>query len=275
MLEFNVNEELCVQCGLCVQDCAFGILEMDEFPRMTNKDGCMKCQHCLAVCPVGAISILGKSPDESTPLKGNMPSEEHMATLIKGRRSVRQYKPEGLDPEQIQKLLDIAWHAPTGVNSKSVHVTLMDDPVQVKAFSDEIYARIEDDFKNGTLPEASISRYFEWAIKARERGIDLIFRGAPHFIVVSAPRSAPCHVADTHIFLSYFELMARSMNIGTLWNGILRTTISVVYPDLREKLGIPDDHELGYAMVFGRPAVKYQRTVERGSANIRRVGWNS
>ncbi|MGQ9812544.1 MAG: hypothetical protein ACUVQ2_03945 [Dissulfurimicrobium sp.] len=41
----------------------------------------MQCQHCLAICPTAAISILGEDPDMSTPLKGNMPDPSSLAIL--------------------------------------------------------------------------------------------------------------------------------------------------------------------------------------------------
>lgn len=274
MLDFSVNEDLCVQCGLCAQDCFFDLIKLDGYPQINKEESCIKCQHCLAICPTGALSILGNSPEDSIKLKGNLPEPEHMETLIKGRRSVRKYKPEGLEPEEIQKLMDIAWHAPTGVNSQNVHITLMDDPEDVKAFSDYIFRRLDVAIKDGTMPETPINHYIEWAQQLKESsGEDILFRGAPHFMLVSAPKNTPCPTANTHIFLSYFELMAQSMNIGTLWNGFLKSIIELVFPELREKLGIPEDHEIGYAMIFGKPAVRYQRTVERGSANIKRVGW--
>ena len=40
-----------------------------------------------------------------------------------------------------------------------------------------------------------------------------------------------------------------------------------------EKLGIPEDHHIGYMMVFGKPAIKYHRTVQRGDAQVNRVTW--
>ena len=276
MKNFKVDEDLCVLCGLCAQDCFYGLIELDEYPRITDEQKCFECQHCLAVCPVGAISILGNSPENSMPLKGSMPEEDQVAALIKGRRSIRAYKPEPLEPERIQKLLDVAWHAPTGVNSRCVHITMMDNPESVKKFSDEIYSRLEDALKENTIEVPYVANLFKMACQQKkENGVDILFRGAPHFIVVSAPKSAPSRVADMNIFLSYFEIMASSMEIGTLWNGILKRVIDTILPDLQKSLGIPDDHELGYAMLFGKPAVKYQRTVERGEARVRRVEWGS
>ncbi|CCO24419.1 nitroreductase family protein [Maridesulfovibrio hydrothermalis] len=274
MLNFTVDKELCVLCGLCAKDCVFGIIELDDYPQIKNEKKCIKCQHCLAVCPTGALSIMGNTAEGSTPLKGNLPEADQVEVLLKGRRSVRTYKEEPLEAATIEKLMEIAWHAPTGVNSQSVLVTLMDDPADVKKFSDEIYHRLEEGIEAGSLPETDLAHYIKWAYRMKkDTGMDMIFRGAPHFIFVSSPADAPSPTADTHIFMSYFEIMAQSMGVGTLWNGFLKYTVDFIFPDLREKLGIPENHQVGYAMIFGRPAVKYQRTVNRGAANVNRVTW--
>src|SRR5210317_568548 len=120
MIQFHVDEERCSQCGDCAEDCPAGVISMDDYPRITNEDGCYRCQHCLAVCPTGAVSILGRDPDASTELAGNMPDAAGLETLIKGRRSVRRYSGRDLNKNLIEELLDIACHAPTGDNSRSV-----------------------------------------------------------------------------------------------------------------------------------------------------------
>ncbi|WP_319779631.1 nitroreductase family protein [Maridesulfovibrio sp.] len=274
MKNFIVDKDLCVQCGLCAQDCFFGLIELDTYPRIKDEQKCFECQHCLAVCPAGAISILGNSPEDCTPLKGNMPGEDEVATLIKGRRSVRSYDPEPLEPERIQKLLDVAWHAPTGVNSRCVHITLMDDPESIKKFSKEVHSRLDSAIDKGVSDFPYLVDLFKMISKRmKEEGVDILFRDAPHLIIVSAPQSVPSRIGDMTIFLSYFELMAHSMKIGTLWNGLLKRVVESIFPDMKAKLGIPEDHDLGYAMLFGTPAVKYPRTVERGSARVRRVEW--
>jgi hypothetical protein len=37
-------------------------------------------------------------------------------------------------------------------------------------------------------------------------------------------------------------------------------------------MGIPADHRSMYAMMFGRPAVRYVRTVQREATDVHRVG---
>ena len=272
MKQFTVNKELCTQCGACAKDCPVGVIKMDEFPVMEKK-GCFECQQCLAVCPTAALSILGRDPADSTPLKGNLPSPQQMTTLIKGRRSVRQYKDEDLEPEQLQQLLDTAWHAPTGVNVQSVQFTVISDRENMNKFRDEVYAKLEEILPEEAPAGDHVLQFLIWGVQGRKKyGTDMIFRGAPHMIVTSSPKSAPCGNADSHIALSYFELLAQSMGIGTVWNGMIKDALHKI-PELSTRLGIPDDHQLGYVMAFGKPAVRYHRTAQRGPANVTTVKW--
>ena len=89
MLNFIVDQKLCTNCGLCVSDCPAMVITRDGgFPNIPaeKEESCFKCQHCLAICPVGAISILGIAPKDSSVLAGQFPSADQVETLIKGRR---------------------------------------------------------------------------------------------------------------------------------------------------------------------------------------------
>lgn len=94
MIDFKVDESLCVSCGACVKDCLHQALRMDMYPVMVDEGHCIRCQHCLAVCPTGAVSIMGTAASDCTPLAGNIPEPRQLDTLFKGRRSVRHYKRE-------------------------------------------------------------------------------------------------------------------------------------------------------------------------------------
>ena len=96
MLDFIINTDTCTRCGQCVADCPARIIAMEEdVPSIAldKEASCYKCQHCLAVCPTGALSILGLKPTGSRPLAGSYPDPDRLEALIKGRRSVRRYKP--------------------------------------------------------------------------------------------------------------------------------------------------------------------------------------
>lgn len=272
MIQFKVDESLCIGCGLCSQDCPAGILSKDPVPVMTCEDRCIQCQHCFAICPVGAISILGNSPDDATEIEDIPDDYRHMETIIKSRRSVRKYKPDDVDPSLIEDLLQTLWHSPKGVNNQKLLLTVLSTRSAVKQLSDEIYDRLIKQVNEDSLPDTPEANYFRWAAKAKiENDEDIIFRGAPHVIIASSPEKSPSPLADTHIALSYFDLLAHAKGLGTLWNGILKWTIDGIFPDLRERLGIPAHHIVGCTMVFGKPDIKYARTVIKGQANLNKV----
>lgn len=270
MLKFEVRQELCTRCGLCAKDCPVKIIDLKTgYPRIEadKQKTCLRCQHCLAICPTAAISILGRNPAQSRSVKGNIPDPNQLEILIKGRRSVRHYQDENLDPALIKHMLDVAWQAPTGVNQRQVQFSVIDDKENLAAFRGEAYRGLEELIARGQLPVEKA--FFAGFVRAwNEKGADVLFRGAPHLVVSSAPRGGPSPMPDCIIALSYFELFAQSLGIGTVWNGLVKWTINDLVPELRTRLNIPDDHLIGYAMAFGKPAVQYQRTIEKGSANM-------
>ena len=271
MIQFRIDEERCIQCGECVADCPAGIITMDGFPKITDESRCYRCQHCLAVCPTGAVSVLGKDPEASIKLAGNLPDPEQLAILIKGRRAVRRYTGKDLPAALIDELLAIAWHAPTGVNSQAVLFTVVREAKVMATLREEVLTGLADLQVKGKLPEGFVGQYMGVAVKAwREEGKDIIFRGAPHLLLTSAPKSSLCPVQDTHIALATFQLMAHAKGVGTVWDGLFMIVLGLL-PRLIERLGIPADHLLGYAMVFGEPAVEYHRTVQRGPALVNLV----
>ena len=268
MLSFRIDEERCIQCGECALDCPARVITMDEYPKIVDEGRCFQCQHCLAICPTGAVSILGKDPDKSTVLAGNLPDPARLTTLIKGRRSVRRYQDKDLAPELIDELLEVACHAPTGVNARSVLFTVVKERAVLHRLREQIMDRLAQLHEAGELPEGLIRQYLGWVVTAwQQDGQDVLFRGAPHLLVASAPADAPCAVQDPLIALTTFQLIAQAHGVGTVWDGIFMMAMAVL-PDLAGQLGIPADHTLGYAMVFGEPAVEYQRTVQRGPAHV-------
>jgi len=271
MLQFHINTEKCTRCGLCIDDCPASIIEFndDNLPTITVKkqDSCYKCQHCLAICPTAALSILGHDPLQSRSLIDALPDPDRLETLIRGRRSVRRYRDEDLDPALIRSLLDTAWQSPTGVNDRRVRFSLIDRREELDIFRKETYEALGRLATADKLPEER--KFFAGIVNRwQEQGIDIIFRGAPHLLVASAPRDAATPLPDCLISLAYFELFAQSLGVGTVWNGLFKWTIDELVPQLRQRLNIPDQHLIGYAMAFGKPAIQYERTIDHGPAEI-------
>ncbi|GAB7078986.1 nitroreductase family protein [Megalodesulfovibrio paquesii] len=264
MPQFSVDDSRCIQCGVCVEDCIVEALSMGEgLPVMHKPEACFGCQHCLTVCPTAAITVQGKRPEDSLPLAGALPSFAQMRALALGRRSVRQYKQENVPAEVIEEVIRAASCAPTGVNDHRVRFTVVKTRVALERLMETLVTGLEDAAARKALPEGRRGAYMINAIRLWRGGRkDMVFRGAPHVVLTTAPKDAPCGPYDCCIALSYFELLAQARGLGTVWDGIFMAILTTL-PQLRTHLGVPEDHDLGYAMAFGLPAVEYHRTVQR------------
>ncbi len=275
MLDFKIEEEKCIECALCVQDCPVRIIKMEPKPIIlpSKEKNCLKCQHCLAICPTGALSILGKNPENSVLVKGEIPKPKTVSRLIKTRRSVRKYKQENIEQELIQELMDTASYAPTGHNDNAVLLSLIDNKSDLEKFRKKVYDSIKGAKEKGTL-EKQYEHLSVFQKVWESNKTDIIFRDAPHLLIASAPTVDSSPEADCLITLSYFELLANTHGIGTLWNGLVKWAINDIDPSLRTLIGIPKSHTIGYVLLFGKPDVKYTRSIQSDGLKINRIKIN-
>lgn len=272
MLDFKISEDKCIKCGLCVKECPMSIIEINNFPSIKEgkENNCIKCQHCLAVCPTAALSILGKDPNNSISCKGDYPKHEEMTRLIKTRRSIRKYKNEDVDKNLLNEILETSLYAPTGHNKDSVLFSVIDNKECLNKFKEVAYNAIIKHQEEGTVPE-KFNYICKLAALWKKKGIDIIFREAPHMLISSAPNTISSPKEDAIIALSYFELLANSNEIGVLWNGMINWTLQFIAPELKTILGIPEDHTIGYILIFGKSATKYSRGIVHDKKGINRI----
>lgn len=272
-MDFKLDKSSCIKCGLCATECPVLIINLNnEYPEITTgkEKACIKCQHCLAVCPTASISIWGKNPEDSIEVTDEIPMPDEMTRLIKTRRSVRRFQKDQLNPEVLRDLLDTASYAPTGHNKNEVLFTFTETRNQTEKVRELVYRTIKEMKERGELKE-EVAHFGRYQTLWEEKKVDVLFRNAPHLLIASAPEANLNAGPDCMIALSYFELLANSMGIGTLWDGLLRFVFQNIAPELKTQLGIPVDHKIGYMMVFGRPAVKFARSVQRDSKALNRI----
>jgi nitroreductase len=94
-----------------------------------------------------------------------------------------------------------------------------------------------------------------------------VLRDAPVLIVASAPKEAMNGMVDLTLALSYLELLAPTMGLGTCWAGLLHGAL-LANPYVKAAVGIPKDHPHHYALMLGYPDVKYYRLPERQKPRI-------
>jgi nitroreductase/NAD-dependent dihydropyrimidine dehydrogenase PreA subunit len=259
-----VEEEKCSRCGLCVRACPAGIIVLDGgFPETIAKieKGCITCGHCVAVCPNSALNHCRMALDECSPLTTNWRiSPEQMELIIKGRRSIRRYRPEPIDRDVLEKLLDMVRYAPTGGNSQSVRWLVVSDPEEIGRLSSIVIDWLRILLVQGTPGVKGM-------LKAWEMGNDPILRNAPHLIIAHGALNDPMVKTSATIALATMELASLSFGLGACWAGFLHHA-ALSYADVYEALDLPPDHQMCGGLLLGYPEFQYARIPARKPASV-------
>jgi nitroreductase len=190
-----------------------------------------------------------------------------MKTFVRGRRSVRQFSEDDVPPELIDELLADLAHTPTGVNCRDLTFSVVPNRKTMGVLLERVIQAIEAKQTTGTALHEFVTAT---AQEYRNNGKDALFRGAPNLLIAYPGEKAACGHEDTIIALAYFDLLAQSAGLGTTWCGMIKIIADMV-PETRKLLGLGLDVYF-YAMMFGKPAVGYARTVQRDSTpQIRRI----
>jgi len=267
-----IDETKCEKDGICVESCPNKVIELSDgngFPRIIPglEMLCISCGHCVAVCPHGAMNHPNVPAEDCPPIKKELViSEEQAAQFLRARRSIRVYKDTPVDKETIQKLIELACHAPTGGNSQLVSWIAVTDKDKVHRISE-----LTIEWMRRKLDESPYSfryppEFLKLVISHWGGGADPILRKAPALVVAKAPEMV---ATDPTLALSYFELAATSMGLGTCWAGLLKTAL-LEYQPIREAMELKDDNSIFYyPMMLGYPKFKYRLLPKRKPAKIK------
>jgi nitroreductase/NAD-dependent dihydropyrimidine dehydrogenase PreA subunit len=266
-----IDEKKCKKDGICANECPVVIIQAadkENFPSMVpgGEQVCLLCGHCVAVCPHGALS------HEKIPIEACQPinkdlviNEEQAAQFLRSRRSVRFFKEKPVGKETLQKLIEVARYAPTGGNSQSIEWTVYTDKDDIQNLAGQTVDSMK--YMQENDPEAAKLPYIPLIIGAWDMGVDVVLRNAPAVVIASAPVAAAGGMADVILALSYLELTAQTMGIGTCWAGLLHGALQSWQP-LKDTVGLPEGHSHQYAMMLGYSKPKYFRLPERKMPKI-------
>ena len=254
---FKVNFNKCIHCGMCLKVCpgnmvGGNVLKMENgYPMMVDENnfswkGCWGCEHCLAICPTGAISILNINPNDVSQ-KPSPLIKEDLSKLIKFRRSCRDFKKDEIPENIIDEMLDAVSYVPTGGNSQGLEFSVVYTRSAMRHIC-ELY--------NGN----QLSLFDDNADFSELRIYD-----APHLFIAHkkiSDRFKDGAITEINLATAYFELLANAYGFGT----IISTYSAELLSSNKEALsylGIPLDHKIINVVGFGYPKYPYQRGIKK------------
>ena len=248
-----INQDKCVGCGLCVNDCPNACLRIEGNVAHITGTGCIACGHCYAICPQGAIRMEGYPSTEEAVVSMTEVRSETFLAAMKSRRTIRHFTTQPVEQEKVRSILEAGRYAPTGANAQNVAFTILG---QKQKEAEEICVKL---FRRGKTLGAPLSAF----LKRIQITDNFFFKDAPLVIVVSSKSEINGGLAS-----AYMELMAESLGLGVLYSGFF-VLCAKLSRKLKSLLDLPKGHKVVSCIVIGYPAVKYRRIVPRKELQAR------
>jgi nitroreductase/NAD-dependent dihydropyrimidine dehydrogenase PreA subunit len=286
----RVDSARCKLCGQCVKVCKSGTLALEGGKVAVDYAsalGCMACGHCAAVCPQGCITVEGRdlAPADMTPLPPpeSRATYDQLTSLLLSRRSVREFQSRPVAQEDIDRIISAATTAPMGIPPSDVKVLIFNGRDKVREFKNDMLAALKPMIRIFSGPILWLLRPFvgkEAAdmfrtfliplakdyIEKDKEGIDLFAYDAPlGMLFYGAPGA---DATDPVIAATYAMIAAESLGVGTCMLGFPAPLLKRS-KKLLAKYAIPPKAAIGIMVIFGYPAVRFQRTIRRRFAEVR------
>jgi nitroreductase/Pyruvate/2-oxoacid:ferredoxin oxidoreductase delta subunit len=262
----TVNKETCTKCGLCAVPCRMIYFKEGSYPRQVpgTDEFCMRCGHCVGLCPTGALKHKEMPPEQCPPIEKSLEvSFKQCAQLIKSRRSIREYQDKSVPGKEIERIIEVARYAPTGHNEQGVRWLVVNDREKIR----QIAAIGADWLRFVMKSNPQMAQMFAGVVEEMDKGRDMFLQGAPATVLTFAGKNNPIAAVDCIIALSYFDLAAKTAGLGCCWAGFLMAA-AASYPDMIEALALPEGFAPHGALMVGYPQYRYSRIPARKPANI-------
>lgn len=254
--DVHIDQEACTGCGTCIHDCVQRNLVLRD-GKAHPLSTCMKCGHCVAICPEGAPSIPAYAdlPLEFDPSSFDIPTE-NLINSIKFRRSARSFKDEPITMEHLHLLMEAGGHTPTAKNAQMCRFDFVQDSLRV--FKDLVWTFLETAYMNGRetpIPTDTLGRFI--AQRRKDPSDDHLFYNAPAVLFIETPDPL-----DAGLAASAIEMVAHSLGIGVLYDGYLRRVVESC-PAARAYFDMSDERNVNACLLLGYQEKTYLRTAPR------------
>lgn len=151
------------------------------------------------------------------------------------RKSIKSYKPDMVDKETIDKIIEAGLNAPSGLNKQAAIILAVTNK------------EVRDELSKINMGKDPFHRADP-------------FYGAPVVLVVLADKSVPTYVYDGSLVMENLMLAAHALGLGACW--IHRAKETFELPEgkaLLKKLGIEGEYEGIGNCIIGYPEVEPEK----------------
>ena len=163
---------------------------------------------------------------------------EDILDIIVSRRSVKKYKSDMPNKDDIEKVIKAGMYAPSGRNKQASIILAITN------------RKVRDDLSK---------------LLAESRGIDIDpFYGAPVILVVLADRSVSTYIYDGSVVMENMLLEAHSIGLGACWIHHAKEVFDSEYGKrLLKSLNIDGDYEGIGSCILGYPDIEITSPLPR------------
>jgi nitroreductase/NAD-dependent dihydropyrimidine dehydrogenase PreA subunit len=240
-----VDESKCKKDGLCAKECPMAIIrqkDKESCPELApgGEQLCNLCGHCVAICPHGALSHTLVPLAECPPLQKDLIiNKEQAVQFLRSRRSIRFFEDRPVEKETIRELIETARYAPSANNAQLVEWQVFTGKNKIKELAGMTVEWMRSVLRKD--PQPVYAPYLPMIVAAWDGGYDVVLREAPALIVASAPKQDSSGMVDVTLALSYLELAATAMGLGTCWAGLVQGAM-LSSPQVKKEMGISESH---------------------------------
>jgi ferredoxin len=260
MTILGIDYDKCINCKECVMECPNYLYEEDLNEKILFIDpnnSCIKCGHCISICPVDAI--IYENMGEAQIFNGIenpeiLISHEKLKNFLQSIRSVRRYKKNKVPHDKLRIIVEAMHFAPTGANIQSENITIISDSEKIRNLSNAIIDAINKDKR--------YSSYFERILNNQWKRYDNapVFFDAPHVIIIHTRMPLKINYFNIANIISYGRIMAHSLGYGTCYIGQAQMA-SEMDPSIIKAAGVSG--KIFCAITLGSPDVKYLKIPPR------------
>lgn len=185
--------------------------------------------------------------------------ENQVLNVIRNRRSVRAYRPEGLPRETLEAVLEAGRYAPSGGNNQTSHFMVLESPALLM----ELARLVEREFAAMELREDLYSS-LKSSIAQSKRGGYVFHYGAPVLVVLANRKGYGNAMADCSVALENMMLAAASLGVGSCWiNQLHWLDENHAVRRYLEERGLGPDETVCGAVSLGYPAEELRPPLPR------------